>query len=194
MEYDVNLQCYGGSNYNFGPCFSTLATTDMTKVAIWKSGNQIAKEYKKKSYLNSLGNVLLLVFYESYEVHFCHIDFCKRRKNWLQFWATFFYDKGFSELLCCKWRVSGCQVPTSSDWQLLKLQFSPLLADWPVAMMEGTAEYPKNWREHNFWIKIKNMFCFNWKPKSSFVSQGQIFCTEIKILNSGSHDISSVRL
>ena len=52
--------------------------------------------------------------------------------------------RAFLSFFAASGGVSGCQVPTSSDWQLLKLQFSPLLADWPVAMMEGKAECPKN--------------------------------------------------
>ena len=55
--------------------------------------------------------------------------------------------RAFLSFFAASGGVSGCQVPTSSDWQLLKLQFSPLLADWPVAMMEGTTECPKNWKE-----------------------------------------------
>ena len=52
--------------------------------------------------------------------------------------------RAFLSFFAASGGVSGCQVPTSSDWQLLKLQFSPLLADWPVAMMEGTVECPEN--------------------------------------------------
>ena len=51
--------------------------------------------------------------------------------------------RAFLSFFAASGGVSGCQVPTSSDWQLLKLQFSPLLADWPVAMMEETVECPE---------------------------------------------------
>ena len=77
--------------------------------------------------------------------------------------------RAFLSFFAASGGVSGCQVPTSSDWQLLKLQFSPLLADWPVAMMEGTVECPENrvvkptkinyffTKDHNFVVYLKYM-------------------------------------
>ena len=64
----------------------------------------------------------------------------QNRKIGFNFEPRFSMTRAFLSFFAASGGVSGCQVPTSSDWQLLKLQFSPLLADWPVAMMEGTAE------------------------------------------------------